>query len=461
MMSIRSACRLCLVALLPAAFPAGLRAESPYEASALVRIHVTNELRATGEALVLTGRLLEEYNPVVIQKFSSPGVVLDAGGHIMTFLGYGRIFIERANSRFEIEASEGRRHRGDLVGIDHGNGAAVIHVPEGGLRRTSICAECDLHEGATVIAPVLQGPAGARFRATQVLSISPRGVLREQSGWVVRTNRPLLDVGQPLFTGDHRVLGFIVSQDPSGVRSVVYPVAELLASAQKIIEKNGDIRTGWLGVYPENIRLPSGTGVGIGRVVPDGPAHRAGLAPSDIVLRYNGRKVEDVLGLIHLVEDTPVGAVAELEILRRGQPLKLTAQIGERQHRNPLEDLMLDLQDPFEPARLTTDPGRTAGAERPRIGFDTVALTPELARFLEIGADKGLLVLNIARQSPADRAGIKNGDVILSVDGDPVDDPGRVSTYLRGLPNGSIVSVQVLRKNAVREVEVRLPDPIP
>jgi len=433
-------------------------AESTYEKSALVRVHVVNELRDARDALVIRGRLIDEYNPTVIQKFSSPGVVIDTNGHIMTFLGYGRIFIEKENSRFEIATSGGKLHKGELVGIDHGNGAAVIRVHDGELVKTAICLDCDIREGATIIAPVFIGPGRTQYQATQVISIQSRGVSHERAGWVVRMNRPFLDVGQPFFTDDHRVLGFVVSQDPSGVRNVVYTVSNLLDSAQQIIDKNGNIRTGWLGIYFEDVRTPFGAGVRIQRVEEDSPAQKAGLSASDIVLRYNDERIEKVLDLIHLVQDTPVGSSSKLEILRQGQTVTLSALIQERKYRNPLKDMMLDLQDPFVPPQTQIDPAWSAQAPRPRIGFDTVILTPQLADYLQVHGRTGLLVVNIARESPADLAGFKNGDVILSVNENPVENAREASSYLYSLNPGSIVSMKVLRRNSERMINVRLPD---
>ncbi|MEJ2110997.1 MAG: PDZ domain-containing protein [Acidobacteriota bacterium] len=386
-------------------------AESQYEESGLVQVQVTNELGEAGDALAINGHLLDDYNPTIIVKFSSPGVVLDADGHIMTFLGYGRIFIDKETSKFQISTSEGNNHGGKLVGIDHGNGAAVIEIPDEKLVRTAICAGCIISEGATVIAPVFKGSDQPQFQATQVISMQSRNMVEGSNEWVLRMNRPFLDVGQPFFTKDHRVLGFIVSQDPSGVQNVVYPVSELLSSANKIIEENGDIRTGWLGVNLQNILMPSGSGVMIRGVVQDSPAQKSGLTASDIVLQYNGEKIDNVLGFIHLVQDTPVGSSATLDILRRGRPMTLTANIAERQYQNPLKDMLLDLQDLYAPPRAQLAPGRPQEQRRPRIGFDTVALDPRLANLLQVSNKTGLLVVNIVRQSPADLAGLKNGDV--------------------------------------------------
>ncbi len=442
-----------------AVFAAGLCfAETPYEKSALVRVNVVNELEGARDALMIRGRLLDEYNPTVIQYFSTPGVVLDSEGHIMTFLGYGRIFVEKEKSRFEIASSDGQVYKGGLVGIDHGNGAAVIRVPDGNLVKTAICIECDIQEGATVVAPVFISPGRTQFQATQVISIQPRGVARERAGQVIRMNRPFLDVGQPFFTDDNRVLGFIVSQDPSGIQNVVYTVSDLLDSAQKIIEENGDIRTGWLGLYSEDIRTPSGPAVRIQGIVKDSPAQKAGLAASDIVLRYNDEKVDNVLGFIHLVQDTPVGTSVNLEILRQGRPMKLTASIQEREYQNPLKDMMLDLQDPFEPPQAQIYPGWAPQMRRPQIGFETVDLTPKLADLLQVRAKTGLLVVNIVRQSPADKAGLKNRDIILSVDENPIKDAQEASAYLQSLNPGSVVSMKVLRNNSERIVHLKLPE---
>jgi serine protease Do len=461
MLSLRFSPRLSVCFLLQAVlFAAGVCfAQSPYEKSALVRVNVINELRWPNDALVIKGHLLDEYNPTVIQKFSSPGVVLDADGHIMTFLGYGRIFVEKESSRFEIPSSDGKLYKGNLIGIDYGNGAAVVQVPEGKLVKTSICLDCVIRAGDTLLAPVFIGSGLTQFQSTRVMSIQSRGVAQERAGLVVRMNRPFLDVGQPFFTNDNRVLGFVVSQDPSGVSNVVYTVSDLLNSSRKIIEKSGDIRTGWLGVYypADDVLTPYGPGVRIEDVVKDGPAQKAGLVASDVVLRYNGEKVGNVLEFTHRVQDTPLGSTVALEVLRGGRLRTLSAVIQERKYRNPLQDMKLNLQDPFGPPLAQMTPESAQAAQRPRIGFETVVLTPQLADFLQIRVKTGLLVVNVVRQSSADQAGLKQGDVILSINENSVADAQKLSAFLQSLGPGSVVSVKVLRKDSEQVIDVRLP----
>jgi S1-C subfamily serine protease len=433
-------------------------AESPYEKSGLVRVNVTTEFQGAAELLELKGRLLDEYNPNVIQKFSSAGVVFDSAGHIMTFLGYGRIFVKKNESRFEITVGEGTRYKGELLGIDHGNGAAVIQVEDGKLKETSICADCDIREGTTVIAPVFTGSGGTQFQSTQIISINRNGMVQDRSGLLVRMNRPFLDLGQPIFADDYRVLGFIVSQDLSNVQNEVYPVSELLSSARTILEKGGDIREGWLGVFPENVHTSSGPAVMIRRVEKDSPAQKAGIVASDILAEYNGRKIENVFELIDLVQDTPVGSDAELTIVRRGRPMALKASIEPRRYQNPLQPMTLDLKDPFMPKSAPLDPEHPVPVQGPRIGFETVALTPDLADFMKVRFTEGLVVVNSLKGSPGDLAGIKNGDVILAVNGEPVTDIQKTMSSLGSLRAGSSVSIKVLRKDTERTITVQVPE---
>ena len=77
------------------------------------------------------------------------------------------------------------------------------------------------------------------------------------------------------------------------------------------------------------LRLREEAGVEITRVGPDSPADKAGLKAGDVVLRYNGTKVEGLEQLSRLVRETPVGREAKLDIFRNGAPQAVTVKIGQ------------------------------------------------------------------------------------------------------------------------------------
>jgi serine protease Do len=433
-------------------------AENPYteSESTLLNVTITTEFHGARDALPNNRQMPDKYNPILKQIFSSTGIALDRKGYIMTFLGYGRIFVQKADSRFEIDTKEGRRYDGSLVGIDQGNGAAVVHVPDGDLKSTPVCPDCDISDGTTVIAPVFIGPGGTQFQETQIISIRSSGTAQERESWVLRMNRPFLGIGKPLFTGDGRVLGFIVSQDITGLQNLVYPISELLSSAKKIIEKDGDIRTGWLGVYTDDTPASGGYGVVIDGVEEGSPAQKSGLAPEDIVLRYNNHTIKDVRQFIRLVQDTPIGSRAELEILRDEHPMTLVAVIQSLKFQDGMEYLKGNLQDAFGPIGSVLH--NLGQPFRLPFGMDVINLTPTLAAEQKIQGKQGLLVVNIGRHTPAELAGIKNRDVILSVNEKPVDNAQDFNSYLRALHPGSTVSMKVVREGSVRTVSIQVPD---
>ena len=132
---------------------------------ALVRVNVAFEIRSTGDFLEFRKRLLDEYNPVFVQNFSATGIVLDRRDQVMAFLGVGKYFIPDHDTQYKIFTSNGRSFTGKLVGIDRGNGAAVIRIPDEQLNKTPVCIGCDIRNGTVVLAPV-KGPAGIRYQAS-------------------------------------------------------------------------------------------------------------------------------------------------------------------------------------------------------------------------------------------------------------------------------------------------------
>jgi serine protease Do len=429
------------------------KAQNQAQQHSLVRVNIVTKFLGPKDAVEINGKLIADYSPLIIQSFSATGIVLDQKGNILTFLGYRWLDIQNHDPAIEV-SSEGQKWKGKLVGIDQRNGVAVIRLTGGKLKKTPTCDECELKGGTTVMAPV--SPELSQLRRAQVVSIGTGPAASEPGGWVITVDRPFPDIGQPILTADHRVLGFITSQDPMGIRNTVYPIAQLIASAEEILKTGGDIRTGWLGLYVVDSNPAIGPGILVQRVETDSPAQRAGLFPGDFLLRFNGENLTDSGHYIQLVEGSAIGSRAKIEIRRRGNPLTVNAQIEARKPEAVSGKLSFNL-----PAGLSLPVAGILPAPVPRnqrllIGVETILMDPQLAESLDIPVQSGLLVLGVLRDSPADRAGVLAGDVIVSIDGQRIIDGLEFLAYLQTHNWGAQAILQVNRKGTDRTITVRI-----
>jgi len=423
--------------------------------STLVLVEVTAETPGTRNTVEINGKFITDYSPTIIYSFSSTGIVFDRKGHVLTFLGYRWVDIQDHDIRIEITGSDERKYEGRLVGIDQSTGVAVVQLPEAKLRQTPVCIRCAIEDGATVIAPAARHPGIWRFHEAQVVSVASGQYTPEHQGWVMTIAHAFPDVGQPILSADHRVLGFVASQDPSGERTIVYPISQLLSSADKILRARGDICTGWLGVF---LSPALNSGVIIQSVEEGSPAQEAGLAAGDVIWKYNGANVGDARHFIQLVQSTPIGSKANLQITRRGKSLNIAAVVENRKPQAMRGRFSLRLPGAGDPqADLTI---RTRQSP-PLVGLDVVSLTPELAEFLAIPEQRGLLVLGVAKQMPADLAGVLVGDVIVSIDGLSVQDPQIFISHLQSRDWGEPMVLRLVRKKVEENVVIQLPSPIP
>ncbi len=430
----------------------------------LVRVRITLETSTPGEAIIINGKRLEGYRPRIIQVFPATGIVMDDEGHVMTFLGYRWVDIHSRDPQIEIIADQGQSHPGKMIGIDESVGVAVVRAQGGRLGKTPFCTDCRIRDGATVVAPVYDRPGGIQFETFRVLSL----VHGEGSGgrtlWMMRVD-PLPGVGEPILDASHRVLGFVASQrpsedDPEGMRTVVYPMSQLLSSAEKIMRTGGDIRTGWLGVYLIDPSPRSEQPVLVRSVENESPAQRAGLVPEDVLLKWNGKVISGVRRFIQMVQDTAIGSRVALDILRKGRPMTLYPVIGARASRPDMRRFVFSFPDTITLQDSGVVP-ETGPLPRSWAGMTSVPLSPDLADGLQIQGQKGLLILNVVPGTPFSRAGVMVGDIILAVDHASVGDLGELCGYLRTRTRDGHAALRLLRKGSERSIPVRVPLPSP
>jgi serine protease Do len=138
----------------------------------------------------------------------------------------------------------------------------------------------------------------------------------------------------------------------------------------------------------------------------DMPGAKAGLKAGDVVLEYNGHKVSTPRELQEAVERSQIGAKHEVKIWRDGKQQTLQA--------TPREST-------DEPRQSGEIKSSRAGASRfEKLGLEVETLTPEIAEHLNVEADHGVVISDVLSGSPADRAGLQSGMVIVEAGRSPV-----------------------------------------
>jgi serine protease Do len=200
-----------------------------------------------------------------------------------------------------------------------------------------------------------------------------------------------------------------------------------------------------------------GTGVLISDVTDGSPADRAGLRRGDIVTSYRGRSVSSSQALTDMVRADKAGDRVAFTVWREGKPNTVTLTLGSREDMPREEDNDNDNDNDNNYHYHSHSNGRTysfsipnmRGLEMlgsgPRLGVETQDLDSDLGSYFNRPDGKGVLVTHVLDDTPAKRAGIRSGDVIIEIDGKTVDDADDLRSDLRDKDAGP-VKVTVLRK---------------
>jgi serine protease Do len=247
----------------------------------------------------------------------------------------------------------------------------------------------------------------------------------------------------------------------------------------------GDDGAGWLGVEmrevtadkAKDLKLSSERGVLIGKIISESPAEKAGLKENDVVTEINGQRVEGALQFRRMIHEIPAGRTVQLTVWRDGHSQNLSVALGKSEERRfftrqaapgafafrmPELPQMPDVPEMNEMPDMDWSGGMLMRTQ-PRLGIDAEDLNGQLGTFFGAPEGEGVLVRDVNSGSPAEKAGLKAGDVITSVNGDRIRSVGDLRGKLAGKNDDKdrTVKLGVLRNKSAVSLSVELPAPPP
>ncbi len=220
--------------------------------------------------------------------------------------------------------------------------------------------------------------------------------------------------GGPLINVNGEVIGINTAIfRPAQNIGFAVPVNTLKQILPQLRDK-GKVTRGFLGINIVNVdsdraaafNLKSEDGAFVEQVESGKPADKAGVKPGDTIVKVDSVPVKDTRDLIGYVSGKAPGSKVQLEVIRDGKPVTLTASLAERKDENGGD----------KPEKASAE-----DSSHERIGIQVTELTPQIRQMQRLKADvDGLLVVRVKEVSAAADAGIQEGDIITQVNGQKV-----------------------------------------
>jgi serine protease Do len=377
----------------------------------------------------------------MVQNALGSGVIVTNEGHIIT----NNHVVDQVDE-IEVQLSDGRIKKARLIGADSQLDLAVLKIDNPGVKPLVLADSDTVQPGDFVLA--IGNPFGLQETVTDgIISWKGQPNSTDLRGDLLQTNAAINpgNSGGPLINMRGEVVGIneqIVSSS-GGSQGIGFAIpSNTVRTVLESVLKHGRIIRGYLGIVS---RAPQAgqqsatdnEGVVVEEVVPGSPAAHAQLQPGDIIRKFNGRDVKNMVALKNMVGQTELDKNVELEILRNGKPLKVTTQIKEQPIDYQTSGVSPRRNQPQpQPPRQPRDQEAASG---PLASIHVGELNPEVARQLDLPANvHGVLVSGVDPDSGV--AELQKGDVIEEINQQPVTsvaDYNKIATSLD--PNQPLV----------------------
>ncbi|HEU5180034.1 MAG TPA: PDZ domain-containing protein [Candidatus Polarisedimenticolia bacterium] len=205
-------------------------------------------------------------------------------------------------------------------------------------------------------------------------------------------------------------------------------------------------KRGWLGVFLDEDE----DGVRITGIKEGSPAEKAGLREGDKIVEVDNKPIEDDGDIRRIIRSLEPGDHVQIEVMRDGKRKTVTATLGEAKE--------VWHEGGFPGWGQAMDPGQWQmfGVSRTYLGVRVQGMTEELRTYFKAPRGRGVLISRVEEDTPAGKAGLRAGDVIIAVDGKGIAAQGDIGSALSDREPGDTVAVKIVRDGVEKTIDVEV-----
>jgi serine protease Do len=372
------------------------------------------------------------------------GFIISADGYILT-----NAHVVDAADKITVRLTDQREFKARVIGADRRTDVALIKIEATGLPKISQGDPSLLKVGEWVLA--IGSPFGFDSSVTAGI-VSGKGRSLQQENFVpfIQTDVAINpgNSGGPLFNMKGEVVG-INSQIYSrsgGYMGLSFAIPiDVAMDVGNQLRANGKVTRGRIGVViqevthelAESFGLNKMSGALITAVEKGGPADKAGIQASDVILKFDGKPVGVSKDLPRMVAATQPGSKVAVQLWRKGATKEVSLTIAEM---------------PSDGRVVRASKNDSVGEQIARLGIGVIELTVEQKKQLEI--EGGLLIDEV--RSGNIRSELQRGDIILALGNTPISGVEQFKSVLKTIPKGRNVALLVRRGEATSYIAIKL-----